>query len=881
MKALVSLVDFFRLHRRITLALFGVVISSAIILPACGDAGLTDSGPTDLSVTKTGVVSGQTVTYTITVSNNGSSTAQATVSDVVSSAPPGSQFTTAPAGICTPATGIAYSCTTPNITPGGMVVLTFVLTIPPGLSGDITNCASIPADDSSSDNQSCVTNTVIAPPATGRITIIKVAQPKTPQDFAFTSSKPAITAFLLDDDSDATLPNQRVFTDVAADTYVITETPVTGWTLASIECSPAGAATTSLATGAATIVLAGSASVSCTFTNVAVSPVITAVTPDTIANSSSAQPVTLTGTGFVTGANIVLRNTTTAEVFANLSARSFSSTQIVFDHTFVLNPAPQDWSVEVINPAGTSTGQRSFTVAPAIPVLTGLTTSPAAPTTAGEITLTLTGRDFLVTQANIVVTGPGCEPACAIENSALTTKTETMLVGSLRLTTAGTFTIFVQNTVIGQPFVAGSVTPGARSNSMPFDVASPPVVTASITGVTPASPTGSAGPGTVTITGANFMTGANVTLRNITTSETFANVTPVSVSGTQVVITPVFGIATTTQSWSVAVINPGAPPSNEFGFEVQAPTPVITALTTNPAAPTAGGVVELTIIGDNFSETAVVSVVPPVVAESIAGVSPASPVGSANPQTFTITVTPVNDPPIKIGTDDLASKSPTRLVGSLTLPNPGTYTVMVQNGAAAAGGPGVPTSNSVTFVAAPTVANPGPSIALRNIDTGTEVWLDITISGIPDTVSRSTEWEIQPVFGIATTLQTWSVAVNQATGSTAPFQFEVQAPTPTITSISTTPSPAVTAGAAGRSNVITLVGTEFSDVAARVLITGPGCEPCTIENSALTTKTATTLVGSMSFSRAGTFSVSVQNAGSSPLGPTGPQSAPINLIVVE
>ena len=48
--------------------------ASAVIIPACGGGGGTEEPlpfAPDLSITKVGVVSGNTVTYTITATNNG------------------------------------------------------------------------------------------------------------------------------------------------------------------------------------------------------------------------------------------------------------------------------------------------------------------------------------------------------------------------------------------------------------------------------------------------------------------------------------------------------------------------------------------------------------------------------------------------------------------------------------------------------------------------------------------------------------------------------------------------------------------------------------------------------------------------------------------
>lgn len=254
---------FIKRHRRIGLVLLGVEILGAIIISACGDA-VSGPPPSELSVTKVGVVGGQTVTYIITVTNTASTASPGVeVSDVVSAAPVGSQFTSATGGSCTTTTATSYQCLVISISPGASRQLTLVLTVPPGLSGDIVNCASIPADTDDSNNQSCVSNTVIAVPNTGSITIVKDAQPNAPDDFTFTSSSAGIPQFLLDDDSDATLSNQKVFANLTPDSYTFTETQIAGWDLTGIVCVPAAGTTTS----SATIALTAGANVTCTFTN--------------------------------------------------------------------------------------------------------------------------------------------------------------------------------------------------------------------------------------------------------------------------------------------------------------------------------------------------------------------------------------------------------------------------------------------------------------------------------------------------------------------------------------------------------------------------------------------------------------------------------------
>ena len=99
----------------------------------------------------------------------------------------------------------------------------------------------------------------------GSITIIKNAAPDAAQDFAFTTTGTGLSSFSLDDDADATLSNQRTFGDLAPGSYTVTESATAGWTLTSITCSAGGSV--NLAGRTATITIAGSENVTCTFVN--------------------------------------------------------------------------------------------------------------------------------------------------------------------------------------------------------------------------------------------------------------------------------------------------------------------------------------------------------------------------------------------------------------------------------------------------------------------------------------------------------------------------------------------------------------------------------------------------------------------------------------
>ncbi|MEO5510444.1 MAG: hypothetical protein ABIS27_07415, partial [Longimicrobiales bacterium] len=695
------LIGFLRLHRRVALALLGVVISSAIILPACGDSGagggVEPPAAEDMSITKSGVVSGQTITYTISVSNHGTASYDITVTDAVNPAPAGSAFTSFTGGPCTVVSALSYSCvvTVPANTTRQLVL---ILTVPVGTGGGVSNCASIPSDLDNSNNRACTENVVAAspssitivknadpdgpqdfrftsgtaalgsfdldddsdpalsnqkvftnltpgtytftetqvpgwdlisivctpsagttvsvptatatialtaganitctftnkalPPTTGTITITKDAVPNSPQDFAFTSNKAAIAAFLLDDDADATLPNARTFANVAADTYIITETATPGWSLASIACTPAASVVTNIGAATATITLAGGANVSCLYTNVPVVPTIDAVSSTT--SSSTSTTVTVGGTGFVSPSVLTLRNTATG-VTSTPTITSLTSTQLMFSNVFGITTVDQNYTLEITGPNGAKSVAKTFTVLRSMPVVTALAVNPTAPNAGTSVALTLTGADFSSDVRITINVTPVNDPpsTITIENNALTVKTAAAAGGAFLATTAGRYDVRVQNGLTG-----------TFSNIMSFTVAAS-ATPATITSISPASPTGSASAQPITINGSNFLSSGTIVFRNTTTQQTIdcpsASCQVTSTTSAQIGVTTTLGIASTAQPWTVTVMNPGAAASNAFGFTVNPPTPVITALTHTPAAPMIGSPFTITVTGNNFN----------------------------------------------------------------------------------------------------------------------------------------------------------------------------------------------------------------------------------------------------------------------------------------
>jgi len=102
----------------------------------------------------------------------------------------------------------------------------------------------------------------------GSITIIKDAQPNDAQDFHFTTVGSGLSAFDLDDDSDATLSNTKQFSSVVPADYSVSEVDVAGWELTTLVCNGTLGSTGTRSGNTADIHLTPGGSVTCTYTNV-------------------------------------------------------------------------------------------------------------------------------------------------------------------------------------------------------------------------------------------------------------------------------------------------------------------------------------------------------------------------------------------------------------------------------------------------------------------------------------------------------------------------------------------------------------------------------------------------------------------------------------
>jgi LPXTG-motif cell wall-anchored protein len=106
---------------------------------------------------------------------------------------------------------------------------------------------------------------------TGKVTIVKDADPNGPRNFLFTTdirhnNEEGLDNFSLDDDPSSERPNSNVFEGVAAGSYWVVEQPTDGWTLDSISCTGEGA-TTNVANRRVDLTITDGSDIICTFLN--------------------------------------------------------------------------------------------------------------------------------------------------------------------------------------------------------------------------------------------------------------------------------------------------------------------------------------------------------------------------------------------------------------------------------------------------------------------------------------------------------------------------------------------------------------------------------------------------------------------------------------
>ena len=122
-------------------------------------------------------------------------------------------------------------------------------------------------------------------------------------------------------------------------------------------------------------------------------PAISSVSPNPVPGLNGNQTLTVTGSGFVSGAIVRLRDLTNGGTF-DKTPTSLSGTQLQISANFTA--AAATWSAQVINLDGGTSGQFNFTVTAGVSTPAISSVSPSrVPGLNGNQTLTVTGSGFV------------------------------------------------------------------------------------------------------------------------------------------------------------------------------------------------------------------------------------------------------------------------------------------------------------------------------------------------------------------------------------------------------------------------------------------------------------------------------------------------------
>ena len=242
-------------------------------------------------------------------------------------------------------------------------------------------------------------------------------------------------------------------------------------------------------------------------------PSITSLSPNPMKGSTTAQVLTLNGTGFLAGLSIKVGTVT----YGPSQLTSMSSTKVMLNVT--VGTAAQNLAVEAINTTGPASNTATLQVTGPPPAIGALSPNPMTGSNNGQV-LTITGTGF---------------------QSGLT-----LQIGSTMLTSSQVMSVTATqiqvDIIVGlttRPFAVSVKNPdGQVSNSVNFQVNAPPAP--SITSLSPSQMTGSNAAQALTINGSNFQSGAGLTVLVGTTNYTGSQVT--FVSGSQIKVSVVTGV---------------------------------------------------------------------------------------------------------------------------------------------------------------------------------------------------------------------------------------------------------------------------------------------------------------------------------------------------
>ncbi|MFM2182483.1 MAG: hypothetical protein RJB61_777, partial [Actinomycetota bacterium] len=530
------------------------------------------------------------------------------------------------------------------------------------------------------------------------------------------------------------------------------------------------------------------------YTYTAVTPSVTSISP-TSGTTAGGTPVTIVGSGFITGASVR---------FGSLLATSV----VVVSPTTItaVSPAtttPGVVSVTVVTGGGTSNGVNYTYSAPA-PTIT--TIAPTTGSTAGGTTVTITGTGFIA-GASVSFGSLAATNVTVVSNTSITAV-------SPASSTAGIVSVSV-------------TTSGGTSNGANFTYTAP---TPTVTALSPA--TGSTVGGTIVqVTGTGFLANSTVAFGTATVpagNVTVNSQTSITVTSPAVLAAGVVNVTVTTAGGTSATGGQGD------NYTYTAPVPAITSL--SPTSGTTSGGTTVTINGTGFLTGATVRF-GATAATGVVVVNPTT-ITAVSPATLTagvvnVTVTTAGGTSLTAATtDDYTYVAPTPTITAISPtsgPTAGGTSVTITgtgfvNGATVRFGTNLSatvTVNSATSITAvsPASLTAGPVTLTVTTSGGTVNFSSFTYNATAPTVSS-----FSPTSGgIGFTLVTIT-GTNFLTGSTVRFGTSAFVPAQVLstTQLRVTVPTGATTGAITVQTVNGLTGTSrsnFTVVARPVLST--------------------------------------------------------------
>ena len=273
-----------------------------------------------------------------------------------------------------------------------------------------------------------------------------------------------------------------------------------------------------------------------TFTIAAPTPAIFSLSPNSAPAGSPAFNLTVTGSGFVSGASVQWNGSPLATSF-------LSTTQLTAQVLAASIAAATSASVTVLNPGSAPSNALTFTVTvPLAPTI-----SNVAPSTASAggpaFTLTITGSNF-VASSNVLWNGAGL-PTTFVSPTQLSAQ-----VAASRIATPGSASVSVSN-------------PTGANNAAPFTFTILTPAAPSAASLSPVSAVAGSPAFTITVNGNGFVSGATVQWNTSPLTTAFVSSTQLTA---QVPASDIAAVG----SASVTVLNPGSAASNALTFSISA-----------------------------------------------------------------------------------------------------------------------------------------------------------------------------------------------------------------------------------------------------------------------------------------------------------------------